>query len=58
MDPITIIALINTVGIPAARKIIELYTKQKPDDVTALEWLELLRTLKSYSELRAELVKP
>ena len=56
MDPITIIALINGVGIPAARKIIELYSRQKPDDVTAAEWLDLLRSLKSYDELRAELV--
>jgi hypothetical protein len=56
MDPITIIALINSVGIPAARKIIELYTKQKPDDVTAVEWLELLKSLESYDALRAKLV--
>jgi hypothetical protein len=58
MDPITIVTLIANVGVPAAQKVIALYLKQKPDDVTALEWLELLKTLKSYNELRAELVKP
>lgn len=58
MDPVTIITLIATYGVPAATKIVQLWHRQKPDDVAASEWLALLVELKSYTELRNELVKP
>ena len=58
MDPVTIITLIATYGVPATTKIVQLWKRQKPDDVTASEWLELLVELKTYTELRNEMVKP
>lgn len=58
MPVATIIQLIAQVGIPAATAIIERYTTQAPDDVVASEWLEFLKKLKGYNELRAEKVKP
>lgn len=58
MDPVTIITLIANYGAPAVTKIVELWKKQKPDDVRADEWLALLPSLKSYSELRNEHVRP
>lgn len=45
-------------GLPAAIQIFELLVKQKPDDVAAAEWLALLKDLRSYSDLRNEMVKP
>jgi hypothetical protein len=57
MPVATIIQLIAQVGIPAATKIIERYTQREPDDVTAAEWLSLLKELRGYNELRAEKVK-
>jgi hypothetical protein len=54
----TIIQLIAQVGIPAATKIMEHYTKREPADVTAAEWLALLKDLRGYNELRAEKVNP
>ena len=45
-------------GIPAAIRIFELLVKQEPGDVKAAEWLSLLNGLKSYTDLRNELVKP
>lgn len=56
MPVATIVQLIAQVGIPAATKIIEHYTKQAPADVTAAEWLALLKDLRSYNEIRAEKV--
>lgn len=58
MPVATIIQLIAQVGIPAATKIIEHYTKREPADVTAAEWLVLLKELRPYNELRAAAVTP
>jgi hypothetical protein len=52
-----IVQLIAQVGIPAAIRIIERYSAQEPADVTTAEWLDFLKELKSYNELRAEKVK-
>lgn len=56
MPVATIIQLIAQVGIPAATKIMEHYTKREPTDVTAAEWLALLKDLRSYNDLRAEAI--
>lgn len=56
MPAAAIIQLIAQVGIPAAIKIIERYTTLAPDDVTAAEWLEFLKGLRTYNERRAEKV--
>lgn len=57
MPAAAIVQLIAQVGIPTAIRIIERYTAHEPDDVLAAEWLEFLKDLKSYNELRAERVK-
>lgn len=56
MPAAAIVQLIAQVGIPAATRVLELYTKREPADVTAAEWLSLLKDLRSYNEMRAEKV--
>lgn len=56
MPAAAIIQLIAQVGIPAARELLDLYTRQEPADVTAQEWLALLGRLSSYNDLRSQKV--
>jgi hypothetical protein len=56
MPAAAIVQLIAQVGIPAATRVLELYTKLEPADVTAAEWLALLKELRGYNEMRAEKV--
>lgn len=56
MSAAAIVQLIAQVGIPAATRVLELYTKLEPADVAAAEWLALLKDLRGYNEMRAEKV--